>query len=365
MADETKSALHLKSGCASPRRDANRARGTRQREVLSPVQIIQGIRSGDRSLLAKAITLIESSRPEDRRAAEQVIENCLSATGNSIRVGVTGMPGAGKSSLIEALGKYLLTERGEKVAVLTIDPSSQLSGGSILGDKTRMPFLSSSEMAFIRPSPSRGVHGGVARRTPEAILLCESAGYGNIFVETVGVGQSESSIRSLVDFVLIVTIPGAGDELQSIKRGVMEIADLVAVNKADAENSNAAERARTDAENALRLLPISGSGWSPRAITCSAHAGRGIADIWSCVLDYVGLAKANGWFDRARREQSRLSLQEELAQGLLQMFRADPVIQHRTGELERQVSSGQVTTTKAARELLDLFASRAGSERAS
>lgn len=364
MNDETTSALHLQSADANPGRDNSRADGMKRRLDLSPAGVIRGIREGDRTVLAKSITLIESSRPEDRNIAESVIEHCLGASRNSIRVGVTGPPGAGKSSLIEAIGKYLVNERREKIAVLAIDPSSALSGGSILGDKTRMPFLSSSEMAFIRPSPSRGVHGGVAQRTREAILLCEAAGYQNILVETVGTGQSECSVRNIVDFVLMVTIPGAGDELQGIKRGVMEIADLVVVNKADGGNLPAAERARAEAESALRLLPGMASGWSPRAVTCSAHTGHNIAGLWSCVVDYATQTRANGWFDRARGEQARHVLYQDLEYGLMQMFRTNPGIQRRMAEIEQQVVSGETTTANAVRELLSLFAATAGNPRA-
>ena len=217
--------------------------------------------------------------------AERIVEDCLPLSGKSIRVGITGVPGAGKSSLIEALGTFLICELGQKVAVLAIDPSSRISGGSILGDKTRMSSLSSSDMAFIRPSPSRGTLGGVAQRTREAMLLCEAAGYQNILVETVGVGQSETAVADMVDFFLLITLAGAGDELQGIKRGVMELADLVAVNKADGTNLKAAEMARCEAQNALHYFPGSQSGWTPRAITCSAQTGKGIPELWSCVQE--------------------------------------------------------------------------------
>jgi LAO/AO transport system kinase len=362
LPDANKSALHVKPGCAIPAPGTQKVRVDNRKRDFSPARIVEGILGGDRSLLAKAITLIESSRAADRQIAEQVIESCLKASGNSIRVGVTGAPGAGKSSLIEALGKHVITQRGEKVAVLAIDPSSQLSGGSILGDKTRMPFLASSQMAFIRPSPSRGIHGGVAQNTREAILLCEAAGYRNILVETVGVGQSEAAVRDMVDLFLLVTIPGAGDELQGIKRGVMEMADLVAVNKADGDNVRAAERARTDAENALHFLPAAASGWSPRAIACSAHTGRGVLELWSCVLDFIAISTANGWFEKARRQQARRSMHEFLEQRLMQMFCADPLVQQRMADLEQQVVAGNTTTICAVRELLSLFAARAGTQ---
>lgn len=358
LANAKESALHVKPGCITPAQPTDTLRGSKRREEISPGQLVQGILKGDRSVLARAITLMESSRASDRQVAEQIIEGCLPASGNSIRVGVTGVPGAGKSSLIEALGKYLITQRNEKVAVLAIDPSSQLSGGSILGDKTRMTYLASSDMAFIRPSPSRGTHGGVAQNTREAILLCEAAGYKNILVETVGVGQSEAAVREMVDFFLLVTLAGAGDELQGIKRGVMEMADLVVVNKADGDNLRACERARTEAENALHFLAASPSGWVPRAIACSAKTDRGVADLWSCVLEFTTVTKACGGFAQARQEQARRSMHENVEQGLKQLFRSDPVIQQRMAKLEQEVLARQTTAGRAVRDLLEFFASR-------
>jgi LAO/AO transport system kinase len=357
LVNANKSALRVKPGCAAPLPPEGTKRTPKCNHDFSVAQYAEGILRGDRSTLAKAITLIESSRDSDRQLAEQILEQCLPASGDSIRVGITGVPGAGKSSLIETLGKYLITEHGGKVAVLAIDPSSQLSGGSILGDKTRMTFLASSEMAFIRPSPSRGAHGGVAQNTRDAILLCEAAGYRNILVETVGVGQSETAVGGIVDFFLLVTLAGAGDELQGIKRGVMEMADVVAVNKADGNNVQSAERARTEAESALHFLPASASGWVPRAITCSAQTGRGVAELWSCVLEHAATGRATGWFDRRRREQARQSMHENIEQGLLQMFHADPEVQQRISELERQVLLGEIAAVRAVRELLAIFAS--------
>ncbi|HEY2469961.1 MAG TPA: methylmalonyl Co-A mutase-associated GTPase MeaB [Terracidiphilus sp.] len=359
MTDANKTALHIQPGCAVPEPAARRRREAKQRQDISPARLIEGIRTGDRSVLAKAITLVESSRPEDRKIAELIIENCQSANVNSIRVGITGAPGAGKSTLIEALGKYLIKERRENVAVLAIDPSSQLSGGSILGDKTRMTFLSSSEMAFVRPTPSRGVHGGVARHTRDAILLCEAAGFRNILIETVGVGQSEAAVRDMVDFFLLVTMPGAGDELQGIKRGVMEIVDLVAVNKADGDRLQAAELARTEAENALHFMPVPASGWKPRVLACSAQTGHGVADLWLCVLNYVELTGANGSFQEERCKQARHSMHEILEQELTDWLRADPVLQERISVLEQEVAAGRVTASCAVRELIVLFAKRA------
>jgi LAO/AO transport system kinase len=310
---------------------------------------------GDRTVLARAVTLVESARERDRELAEQIVEDCLPHCCESIRVGITGVPGAGKSSLIEALGGFLIAELREKVAVLAIDPSSQISGGSILGDKTRMPRLAASEMAFIRPSPSRGMAGGVAQRTREAMLLCEAAGYRNILVETVGVGQSETAVHEMVDFFLLITLAGAGDELQGIKRGVMELADLVAVNKADRANVAAAERARAEMQNALHFFPAAESGWTPRAVTCSAIAGTGIRELWGCVLEYATLTHANGWYATSRREQQRRWLHEMIDQSLRQRFDRHAAVLERIETLESDVTAGRTTPFRAARTLLAAY----------
>ena len=344
-----KSALREIAGCgASPA-----PRVTPKRKTLSREEYVAGILRSDRTVLARAVTLIESARETDRELAEQIVEDCLPHSGNSIRVGITGVPGAGKSSLIEALGRYLIAEQHQKVAVLAIDPSSQISGGSILGDKTRMTTLAASEMAFVRPSPSRGMAGGVAQRTREAMLLCEAAGYGNILVETIGVGQSETAVHEMVDFFLLITLAGAGDELQGIKRGVMELADLVAVNKADGANGSAAERARAEAKNALHFFPASGSDWTPCAVTCSALTGAGIRELWECVLEYTALTRANGWFGSARREQQRRWMHEMIDQALRQRVDADPAGRSGVAALERDVAEGRTTSFRAARMLLD------------
>jgi LAO/AO transport system kinase len=332
------------------------ARLPSRRRSFSRQQIVEGILHGDRAVLAQAITLIESSRSADRELAELILEDCLPHSGNSIRVGITGVPGAGKSSVIERLGAYLTGERGsgeerQKVAVLAIDPSSQLSGGSILGDKTRMTSLASSEMAFIRPSPSRGALGGVAQRTREAMLLCEAAGYRDILIETVGVGQSETAVHEMVDFFLLITLTGAGDELQGMKRGVMELADVVAINKADGANLIAAERARNEAENALHYFPSPMNGWTPRALICSAQTGKGIAELWNCVLDYTGLTKANV----NRHHQTRRWMHEIIEQGLRQRFESHPAIRKRMEALERDVEEGRSTSFRAARTLLEIY----------
>lgn len=361
MVNHGESALRVRPGCITPEPPPELiARLSKRRRTLSRPQIIDGILHGNRAVLAQAITLIESSRAADRELAEQILEDCLPHSGNSIRVGITGVPGAGKSSVIERLGAYLMGERGgsepgQKVAVLAIDPSSQISGGSILGDKTRMTSLASNEMAFIRPSPSRGSLGGVAQRTREAMMLCEAAGYSYILVETVGVGQSETAVHEMVDFFLLITLTGAGDELQGMKRGVMELADLVAINKADGANLAAAERARSVAENALHYFPRPANGWTPRAITCSAQTGKGIIELWSCVLEYTNLTKANGSFSVNRQNQARRWMHEIIEQGLMQRFASHPAIRRRMEALERDVTEGRTTSFRAARRLLEIY----------
>jgi LAO/AO transport system kinase len=355
LSDANESAVQVSPGGVSPPPDVAE-RTSKRRRTPSRAQYADGILAGDRALLAQAITLIESSRPSDRDLADLVVEQCLRSAGNSIRVGITGVPGAGKSSLIEALGNFVITEYGQKVAVLAIDPSSERTGGSILGDKTRMATLAASEMAFIRPSPSRGSFGGVAQRTREAMLLCEAAGYRNIIVETVGVGQSETAVHNMVDFFLLVTIAGAGDELQGIKRGVMELADLVAINKADGENAAAANRAVAETNNALHFLPALPSGRTPRAMACSAHTGRGIGEIWKLVLEHAAITKTNGWFDQNRSEQRRRWMHETLELGLCQFFSSHPLIRMRMETFEREVLDGQTTPFRAARALLEMYA---------
>ncbi len=353
MAETEKSALRELAGCGKP--EAPRVEKKKRRQ-LSREQFLAGIIRCDRGVLARAVTLIESVREADRKLAEHIVEDCLPYSGRSIRVGITGVPGAGKSSLIETLGRYLIEEKKQKVAVLAIDPSSQLSGGSILGDKTRMATLGASEMAFIRPSPSRGIAGGVAQRTREAMLLCEAAGYRNILVETIGVGQSETAVHGMTDFFLLITLAGAGDELQGIKRGVMELANLVLVNKADGANVQAAERARTEAQNALHYFPASGSGWTARALTCSAHTGAGIRELWDCVLEYAALTRANGWFTQTRREQQKRWMHEMIEHTLRQQFDIHPAVRSRMKAMERDVAEGRTTSFRAARTLLKTYA---------
>jgi LAO/AO transport system kinase len=351
-----KSSLRELPGCETPEAPG----ASKKARALSREEYRDGILRGDRLILARAVTLVESAREADRELAELIVEDCLPHCCDSIRVGITGVPGAGKSSLIEALGGFLIGELNEKVAVLAIDPSSQISGGSILGDKTRMPRLAASEMAFIRPSPSRGIAGGVAQRTREAMLLCEAAGYRNILVETIGVGQSETAVHEMVDFFLLITLAGAGDELQGIKRGVMELADLVAVNKADGANMNAAERARTEAQNALHFFPAPESGWTPRAVTCSALTGTGIRELWECVLEYGAMTRANGRFAASRREQQRRWLHEMIDQSLRQRFDTHAAVRGLIETLEHDVADGRTTPFRAARTLLAAYSEPEG-----
>jgi LAO/AO transport system kinase len=334
---------------ATARRIMNREK------TLSRQEYINGILQGDSIILAQAITLVESSRAADRELAELILDDCLLSAGKSIRVGITGIPGAGKSTIIEGLGKHLTGNLGQKVAVLAVDPSSQLSGGSILGDKTRMTSLASSELAFIRPSPSRGSFGGVAQRTREAMLLCEAAGFHNIIVETVGVGQSETAVHEMVDFFVLITLAGTGDDLQGIKRGAMELADLVVVNKADGANLAAAERACAEVQNALHFFPPSASGWTPLAMTCSALTGAGIDSLWNYALRHAEITHANGWFALTRKEQQHHWLQEILNQGLRQLFDAHPAVQRRIGSLEQEVLAGKTSPFRAARVLLGIY----------
>ena len=340
--------------CTEP---AGAKRLSRSEALASAAHYVDGVLAGNRSVLAKAITLIESLRPVDRELAQQIVESCSKESVNSIRVGVTGVPGAGKSSLIEALGRQIIESHGEKVAVLAVDPSSRISGGSILGDKTRMTFLASSDMAFIRPSPTRGALGGVAQHTRESIVLCEAAGFCNVFVETVGVGQSEVAVRDMVDFFLLVMISGAGDELQGIKRGVMEMADAVVVNKADGDNAPAAERARAEAEIALHFLLPSSPRWTPRALTCSARTGAGIQEIWSLVVQHHASAHSSGWLEQLRREQNLRWMHENLEEGLRNLFLASPVVKQKLALLEKQVALGKIAPLNAVRELLSLYES--------
>jgi LAO/AO transport system kinase len=324
----------------------------RRRTAVSIPELVDGVKRGDRAALARAITLVESTRPDDQEKAHLVLEELLKDPTESIRVGITGVPGSGKSTFIEALGGYLINTLEQKVAVLAIDPSSPVSGGSILGDKTRMARLSGDPRAFIRPSPSAGSLGGVAWRTRETILLCEAAGYSNILVETVGVGQSETAVASMTDFFLLLMIPGAGDELQGMKRGIIEMTDLIAINKAEGENRARAEAARQQYASALHLFPAPAKGWKPKVVTCSALQREGIADIWRTVHLYREQMSASGYFRKRRAEQAKKAMHESIQQELLSQFLHDAEVQARISKVEADVSAGRLSAYRAAQQLL-------------
>jgi LAO/AO transport system kinase len=317
-------------------------------------EYVDGILSGDRVMLSLAITLIESLNPAHQALAQQIIEKCLPAANQSIRIGITGTPGVGKSTFIESFGLEIIAN-GHKVAVLAIDPSSQLSRGSILGDKTRMLQLSQHQDAFIRPSAAGSSLGGVARKTRETIILCEAAGYDTIIIETVGVGQSEIAVHSMVDFFLLLLLPGAGDELQGIKRGIVEMADLIAVNKADEERLTLAKQAKGAYQNALKLFPPKESRWQPQAMICSALSKMGIAEIWKYITDYQIFIKNNGFFDRQRMEQSTYWLRETINEALIRNFYEQPFIQAQLLDLEQALHQGAITSFQAAEQLLSAF----------
>jgi len=316
--------------------------------------LIDGIGAGDRRALARAITLVESSRPDHRGQATEVLEALLPATGGSMRVGISGAPGVGKSTFIEALGLHV-ARSGLRVAVLAVDPSSARTGGSILGDKTRMPELSRHEHAFIRPSPGGTQLGGVARHTREAMLLCEAFGFDVVIVETIGVGQSEVAVADMVDLFLLLVAPGGGDELQGIKRGIMELADLVVVNKADGDLAAAAGRTAADYANALHLVRPRWTAWTPEAVSCSALHQTGIAEVWAEIERFGQAVGASGEDEAHRARQAVAWMWSEVRDTLLDRLRADPAVAALVAPLEADVAAGRVTPTVAARTLLDAF----------
>ena len=326
-----------------------------QKRQPSASEYTEGILRGDRVLLSRAITLIESKRPEHQSLAQTIIEKCLPHTGSSIRIGITGSPGVGKSTFIEAFGTYIISEENRKPAVLAIDPSSQMSKGSILGDKTRMEKLSANPNAFIRPSPAGSSLGGVAAKTREAMLLCEAAGYDTILIETVGVGQSEIAVHSMVDFFLLLLLPGAGDELQGIKRGIVEMADLIAINKADGDRVDLAKSARKDYAMALHLFPPKESNWIAKAITCSAVEQKGMTDIWAHIKSFQSLTQENGWFENNRQQQIKKWFHELLEQGLKQLFFKNERVSGSIKRIEQDVVSHKKTPVNAANFLLQFF----------
>lgn len=313
-----------------------------------------GILKGDRVVLSRAITLVESSLEQDEKLASQLVQDILPATGKSIRIGITGVPGVGKSTFIESFGNLLL-EKGKKLAVLAIDPSSQKSKGSILGDKTRMEKLSLNKNAFIRPSPAGDTLGGVAAKTREAMLLCEAAGYDVILVETVGVGQSETSVKNMVDFFLLLVLAGAGDELQGIKKGIMEMADGIVINKADGDNLVLAKKAKSTYQNALHLFPLSESGWTPPVSIASSITNFGLDKIWDMISSYEAITLESGFKEKNRSEQRMKWLEESLQFLLIHRFLENSQIQTKLASEKVKVQSGEVSPLSLARELMDLF----------
>lgn len=324
----------------------------RRQPLPSASELVEGILKGDMIALSRAVTLVESVAPAHQSLAREIIEKCLPHSGRSRRIGITGVPGAGKSTSIDVFGMHVL-KRGGKLAVLAIDPSSERSKGSILGDKTRMERLSQQPFAFIRPSPSAGSLGGVARKTRETIILCEAAGYDNIFVETVGVGQSETAVHSMVDFFLLIQIAGAGDELQGIKRGIMEMADGIVINKADGDNIERARLAQAQYRSALHLFPTPPSGWLPEVLTYSGYFEIGIEEVWDMIDRYFAFVEENGYFEKRRRQQARYWMYETIDAELRRRFYDDPERAGRIAEAERLVLSNRLSPFQAAWALLE------------
>ncbi len=330
-------------------------RGRFARRKLTANDYVEGILKGDTSILGQAVTLVESQNADHQQVAQEVIEKCLPYTGKSIRVGISGVPGAGKSTSIDEFGLHVLKEHGGKLAVLAIDPSSERTKGSILGDKTRMEKLSVHPDSFIRPSPSAGSLGGVARKTRETIFLCEAAGYDKIFVETVGVGQSETACHSMVDFFLLIQLAGTGDELQGIKRGIMEMADGIVINKCDGNNVEKCQLAATHFRNALHMFPMPDSGWMPKVLTYSGFYALGIKEIWDMIYQYIAFVKHNGYFEYRRNEQSKYWMYETINEQLRNSFFRNPTISDMLVAEEKSVLEGRKTSFVAAKQLLDTY----------
>ena len=326
----------------------------KRRRALSTDEYVEGILNGNITILSQAITLIESNNPDHYAQAQEIIERCLPHAGRSVRIGITGVPGAGKSTFIEAIGG-MVASLHHRLAVLAIDPSSERSGGSILGDKTRMESISSNPDIFIRPSPSAGSLGGVARKTRETIVLCEAAGYDVIFIETVGVGQSETAVHSMVDMFLMLQISGAGDELQGIKRGIMEMADMMVITKADGENIHKAELAKVQYQGALHLFPMPESGWRPKVFTCSSVAKTGLEEVWKGVEEYLDHIQANGYYEANRNRQNKYWMYESINEALKSSFYQNPSIAERIADVEQRVLDAKLSSFIAAKELLDIY----------
>lgn len=330
-------------------------RGRYRRHEYTVDEMVEGILKGDVTILSQAVTLVESINPDHYAKAQEVINKCLPYSGKSVRIGISGVPGAGKSTSIDQFGCHVLDRMGGKLAVLAIDPSSERSKGSILGDKTRMEKLTQRDGAFIRPSPTAGSLGGVARKTRETIILCEAAGYDKIFVETVGVGQSETACHSMVDFFLLIQLSGQGDELQGIKRGIMEISDGIAINKCDGNNVDKCQMAATSLRNALHFFPMPASGWTPKVLCYSGFFGNGIKEVWDMIFQYIDFVKANGYFDIRRNEQAKYWMYESINEQLRNSFYNNDIIQERMSKAEERVLRGEMTSFTAAQILLDTY----------
>lgn len=348
-----KSALHISKGkTVESNINKNFKHKRRKRPTLQ--EFVDGILAGNRVLLSQAITLVESTNPKHQVLAQQIIEACLPHSGKSLRIGLTGTPGVGKSTFVDSFGRYLLNEING-LAVLAIDPSSQMTKGSILGDKTRMEELSIHPRVFIRPSPAGDSLGGVARKTRESIVLCEAAGFDTIIVETVGVGQSETAVHSMVDFFLLLLLPNSGDELQGIKRGVMEMADLIAINKADGDALPAAKLAKKQCRNGLHMFPPKASGWIATAELCSALHQTGLDTIWNAIQSYKNQTSINGYFMHNRQQQAKYWLEESIGLQLKNLFYQHPKVKEAFVDLENRVIQGALSPFKASELLMQLF----------
>ena len=332
---------------------ANKIRDSRRKE-LAVEDLFRQIRSGNKSALGRGITLVESDSKKKESKASELIERCLPYANNSVRIGITGVPGVGKSTFIEALGVQL-ADQGKKVAVLAVDPTSSVSRGSILGDKTRMDELVSHQNAYIRPSPSGDSLGGVAKKTRETIILCEAAGYDTLLIETVGVGQSETTVHSMTDFFLLLKLAGAGDELQGIKRGIMEMADAVVINKADGVNKQAAKKAASEFRRALHLYPPKESGWEPVVLLCSAFYKEGIDKVWELITDFENQGKQNGFFLKRRQEQNKFWMLQTINEHLKSRFYQHPEIIELLPQQLKALEENKVTPFEAAVELLETY----------
>lgn len=354
---QIKTALRVNPGIEQPSNvnsSAIERLRTAKKKSINANEFASLLMQGNRSVLSQAITMIESTLEEHQQRAQQIIERCLPYSGNSIRIGITGVPGVGKSTFIEAFGMYL-TSLNHKVAVLAIDPSSARSKGSILGDKTRMEDLSNCENAFIRPSPSAGSLGGVSRKTRESIILCEAAGFDIILVETVGVGQSEIAVHSMVDFFLLLMLAGAGDELQGIKRGIMEMSDALVINKADSDNILKAKAAKVEYQNALHLFPPKESGWTPITDTCSALQNQGIDRIWEIVQQHHNLVKTNLFFEQNRKSQEIYRMKEGLNELIMHQLEQSVDVKSMIKKMEKKISNNEISSYKAANKIFELF----------